>query len=56
MFGVNRKRGKRKTHMQDQVLTYGFFGGRSEKTRTSGLLVPNQALYHLSHTPILFAL
>ena len=26
--------------------------GRSEKIRTSGLLVPNQARYHLRYTPI----
>ena len=37
----------------DSIEPSGNFG-RSERTRTSGLFVPNEALYHLSHTPITF--
>ena len=31
---------------------YGYIVGRSGETRTRGLLLPKQALYHLSHTPL----
>ena len=29
-----------------------FWFGRSDRIRTCGILVPNQALYQLSHTPM----
>ena len=34
------------------IVAVCVFRGRSGGSRTPDLLIPNQALYHLSHTPI----